>query len=137
MATTSCVTKPRVRSDPQAVGPRVEGAAPFVYRGDYPDRLGIIMHDVLATHGFTHPWIVVGGVNSSVWFVAERWESESRFDRLFVCVTSERSASATIAPYFRAPSNWALLGRLFADPQPEANAIAAAVTQKWKSEMKP
>ena len=131
MATTSCVTEPNFNG----AHPSGESPGPFLSRDHYPERLGAILHDVLAGHGFTRPWISARGENSSVWFVAERWESESRFDRLFVCVSSERLASASITSYTRGPTDWAILGHRFADPQSEANAISAAVTQKWAAEV--
>jgi hypothetical protein len=132
MATTGCVTESRVAGDPHIAISQAENAARFIDRGDYPEELGIILHDVFATHGFNRPWIAVRDADSSVWFVAERWESDARFDRLFVRVAPKRSAHASITPYFLGPTDWAVLGRTFANPQPEADAIAAAVVQKWK-----
>jgi hypothetical protein len=69
------------------------------------------------------------GPEESTWFIVERIESAHRFDRLFLRVASDGEATATITPYQLGPSDWASLGKLFADFEPEAKEIAAAVAK--------
>ena len=103
---------------------------PLLQRDDYPDRLGLVMHSVLADHRFTLPWVVVRGSRSSVWFVADRFDSERRFDRIYLCVPSEKPVTASITAYQFGPSDWAILGKLFADLGPEAKSIAREIARR-------
>ena len=88
------------------------------------------MRDVLVSHRFSIPWIVVRGTDGSLWFVAERLQSELRFDRINVNVTADERVAATITPYQYVASEWAILGRLFADFEPEAKLIAREIASK-------
>ena len=107
-----------------------ESEIPFLQRGDYPERLGVAVQGVLNDHGFSLPWIALRGPYSSVCFVAERFKSTRRFDRVYVRVTSAGGVRAAITAYQFGPSDWAILGRLFADFGPEANSIATEITKK-------
>jgi len=106
-----------------------ERLGPVLERGDYPESLAHSVAEVLRPHRFTAPWIVVKGSEESTWFIVERIESAHRFDRLFLRVASDGEATASITPYQFGPSDWASLGKLFADFGPEAKEIAAAVAK--------
>ncbi len=88
------------------------------------------MKDTLASHRFSHPWIVVRGSDASLWFVAERFQTEHRFDRIHVRVTQDEHVTASITPYQFGPSDWAILGTLFADFRPEAELIAGEIAKQ-------
>jgi hypothetical protein len=88
------------------------------------------MQEVLADHRFSLPWIVVRGSDSSTWFVAERFESARRFNRVSVHVTPDERVVASITAYQLGPTDWAILGSLFADFSPEARSIAAEIAKK-------
>jgi hypothetical protein len=107
-----------------------EQMTPFLGREDYSDRLGLVMRGAFANHRFSVPWIVVRGSDSSLWFVAERFQSEDRFDRIEMQVTQDEHVTASITPYQFGPSDWAILGTLFADFRPEAELIAAEIVSK-------
>jgi hypothetical protein len=106
-------------------------SSPFLERGDYPKALERAVAEVLRSHRFTAPWLVVKGPEDSIWIVAERIESAHRFDRLTLRVLSNGQTAVTITPYQFGPSDWASLGRLFADFEPESKEIAGAVTRKY------
>ena len=103
---------------------------PFLARAEYPDRLGRVMRDALVSHRFSIPWIVVRGTDGSFWFVAERFQSELRFDRINVNVTADERVTACITPYQYVASDWAILGRLFTDFGREAELIAREIASK-------
>jgi len=88
--------------------------------------------DSLRTHGFTRPWIVVKGSDEAVWFVAERFHSEQKFDRIYVRVTPRGNVTASITPYQFYASDWAIVGKLFVGDtyRLEAESIAGEITQK-------
>jgi hypothetical protein len=111
-----------------------EVSSPFLQREDYTDRLGLALQDVLSNHRFSIPWVVVRGSESSTWFVAERFESSHRFDRVYVHVMSDERVTTSITAYQFGPSDWAILGRLFVDVGPEAKVIAAEITKKLSDE---
>jgi hypothetical protein len=107
-------------------------SSPFLSRRDYSETLGLTLHDVLARHRFTLPWTVVRGPDSAIWFVAERFEDNHRFDRLFIRNDGVERVTASITPYVQGPSDWAILGKLFNDRGPqatetEAESIAAEI----------
>ena len=105
-------------------------ATPFLAQADYSDRLGRVMHDALVSHRFSIPWIVVRGTDGSLWFVAERFQSELRFDRLNVNMTADDRVTANITAYQYVASDWALLGRHFADFGTEAESIAREIASR-------
>jgi hypothetical protein len=88
------------------------------------------MHDALTNHQFSIPWIAVRASDGSLWFVAERFQTEHRFDRLKVQVMPDEHVTASITTYQFGPSDWAILGKLFADFRPEAELIAREVARK-------
>jgi len=81
------------------------------------------MRDALASHRFSIPWIVVRGSDASLWFVVERFQSEHRF-------TEDEHVTASITPYQFGPSDWAILGTLFADFRSETELIAGEIAKK-------
>ena len=129
-----CGTAPRIGSRSPAFSEEQRQSTPFLERADYPERLGLVMRDALASHRFSTPWIVVRGSDASLWFVAERFQSEHQFDRINVHVIAGEHVTATITPYQFGPSDWAILGPLFADFRPEAELIAGEITRKLRSE---
>ena len=86
------------------------------------------MRDALTSHQFSIPWIAVKGSDASLYFVAERFQSEHRFDRIGVHITHDEHVSASITPYQFGPSDWAILGALLADFRPEADSIAREIS---------
>jgi hypothetical protein len=92
------------------------------------------MHDALESHRFSIPWVVVRGSEASLWFVAERFQSERRFDRIDLCVTQDEHVTASITPYQFGPSEWAILGPLFADFRPEAELIVGEIGKKLSND---
>lgn len=104
-------------------------ATPFLNREDYSDRLGLVIQGCLRNHRFAIPWIGVKGSDGSAWFVADRFQSEHRFDRIHIQVTPEDKVTASMTPYEFHASDWAILGRLFVggDYGLEAEAIAAQI----------
>jgi hypothetical protein len=136
LAAPGCGTPHRTGSRPGSFGEEQRQSTPFLGREDYSDRLGLVMRDALASHRFSIPWIVVRGSDASLWFVAERFQSERRFDRIDVHVTRDEHVTASITPYQFGPSDWAILGPLFADFRPEAELIAGEITRKLSSEKK-
>ena len=108
-------------------------STPFLERDQYPDRLGLAIDDSLRRHRFTRPWIVVRGPDGSVWFAAERFHSEDRFDRIYVRVAPDEHLTASITPYQFGPSDWAILGALFADFRPEAELISREINSKLRA----
>jgi hypothetical protein len=122
---TGCKTPTRtVNIRPTSTGDK-EASSPFLKRGDYPEELGLMIHEVLADHRFTAPWTAVRGSDSTIWFVADRFESSHRFDRLYVTVGSKERVTVSITPYVQDPTDWAILGRLFGDHGPESTSIEA------------
>ena len=112
-----------------------EQVTPFLGRDDYSDRVGLVMHDALASHRFSTAWSVVRGSDASLWFVAERFQSENRFDRINVRVTQDEHVTASITPYQFGPSDWAILGTFFADfPPEEAELIAEEIAKKLSND---
>jgi len=129
-----CGTAHRIGSRSPSFSEEQRQSTPFLDRADYPERLGLVMRDALASHRFSTPWIVVRGSDGSLWFVAERFQSEHQFDRINVHVTAGEHVTASITPYQFGPSDWAILGPLFADLRPGAELIAAEITRKLSSE---
>jgi hypothetical protein len=125
-ACSSVTTQPRTNTVSEELRP----TSPFLDAADYSNRIGLVMHDALASHRFVNPWIVVRGSDESLWFVADRFESEHRFDRVRVQVTADEHVTAIITPYQFGPSDWAILGRAFADFRPEAKLIAGEIAAK-------
>lgn len=103
---------------------------PFLDRPAYSDRLDRVMHDALANHRFSIPWIAVRGSDGSLWFTTERFQSAHRFDRIKVQVTPDEHVTASITPYQFGPSDWAILGKSFVDFRPEAELIAKELASK-------
>ena len=130
----ACGTPHRIGSRPGSFDEEQRQPTPFLGGKGCSDRLGLVMHDALANHRFSIPWIVVRASDSSLWFVAERFESERRFDRIEVHVTRDEHVAASITPYQFGPSDWAILGPLFAEFRPEAGLIAGEITRKLNSE---
>jgi hypothetical protein len=85
------------------------------------------MRDALAAHRFSIPWIAFRGSDASLWFVADRFQSEHRFDRLEVHVERDEHVAASITAYQFGPSDWAILGTRFADFRSEAELIGAEI----------
>ena len=128
-----CGTPPRSQSrQTSSVEPR-RPPAPFLDKGEYSDRLGLAVQEALSNHLFSIPWIAVRDPDGSFWFVAERFESGSRFDRIHVHVARDGHVRASITPYQYGPSDWAILGRLFVDSQPEEELIARQIAKKLNS----
>ncbi len=121
---------PRVTPRAGAAAAPGQQSTPFLERDQYPDRLGQAIDDSLRRHRFTHPWIVVRGSDASFWFVGERFHAEHRFDRIHVRVTPDERVMASITPYQFGPSDWAVLGTLFADCRPEAELISREIAGK-------
>jgi hypothetical protein len=109
---------------------------PFLDKSAYSDRLGRVMHDTLANHRFSIPWIAVRAADGSLWFVAERFQSERRLDRIKVQVTPDENVTASITPYQFGPSDWAILGKLLADFRPEAELVARELASKLNDNKK-
>ena len=130
LATGGCRTPHRPEDRLTPVGDEQGQATPFLAQADYSDRLGRVMRDVLVSHRFSIPWIVVRGTDGSLWFVAERFQSELRFDRINVNVTADERVTASMTAYQYVASDWAILGRLFADFGPEAELIAREIASK-------
>ncbi len=130
LAAPGCGTPHRIGGRPGSFGEEQGQSTPFLGRADYSDRLGLVMRDALASHRFSIPWIVVRGSDASLWFVAERFQSEHRFDRIQVHVTHDEHVTASITPYQFGPSDWAILGTLFVDSRPEADLIAGEIAKK-------
>jgi hypothetical protein len=107
-----------------------EQVTPFVGKDDYSDRVGLVMRDALDTHGFSVPWIVVRGSDGSLWFVAERFQPEGRFDRIAVQVRPDERVTTSITPYQQVGSGWPILGYGVVDVGPEAELIAAEIGSK-------
>jgi hypothetical protein len=114
----------------------------FLERGDYPDRIGHAVWEVfakhqfadfIAEHEFATPWIVVRGSDASLWFVAERFHSTREFDRIYVHVTQDNHVTTRITPYHFGPSTWAILGTVFVDRRPEAEAIAEEIAERMNN----
>lgn len=126
---TGCRT-PQATPQPDASLAKAERhATPFLSREDYSDRLGAVVQDPLRHHRFAIPWIALRGSNGSVWFVADRFQSECRFDRIYVQVTPQEEVTASMTAYQFHGSDWAILGRLFvgSDYGLEAEAIAGQI----------
>jgi hypothetical protein len=119
------------QSSPAPPGP---AATPFLTRHDYGDRLDGAVDEVLENHRFSIPDVAVRGADSSIWFVTERFDSEQRFDRLFLRVNPDEQVIASITPYQFLFSDWAILGRLFVDSRPEAESIAAQVARRLSND---
>jgi hypothetical protein len=120
---------PRVRA---AVVPGQQ-STPFLEKDQYPDRLRLAIDDSLRRHRFTRPWIAVRGPDGSVWSVAERFHSEGRFDRIYLRVAPDEHLTASITPYQFGPSDWAILGPLFADLRPEAELISREISSELRA----
>lgn len=121
---------PAHQTQPQATS--LEGnRSPFLQRGEFSERL-LGIQGVLDKHRFVRPWIAVRGEDSSFWFVAERAESERRFDRMYVHVTADGSPTVSITPHAFIISGWGILGKRLVDLDPEAKVIAGEIAEKLK-----
>jgi hypothetical protein len=132
LAVGGCGTpQPTPRDHASVVNPDQQ-PTPFLGRGQYSDRVGVAVDSALKSHGFSLPWVAVRGPDGSTWFVAERFQSEHRFDRLYVQVTPENRVAASLTPYQFHASDWASLGKLFVGDtyRLEAGSIAGEITQK-------
>jgi hypothetical protein len=125
-ACSSVTTQPRTNTVSEELRP----TSPFLDVADYSHRIGLVMHDALASHRFVNPWIVVRGSDESLWFVADRFESEHRLDRVRVHITVDEHVVATITPYQFVGSDWAILGKSLADFRPEAKLMAGEIAGK-------
>jgi hypothetical protein len=56
---------------------------------------------------------------------------------VYVHVTPEERVTASITAYQFGPSDWAILGRLFADFGPEAGSIATEIGRKLSDDRPP
>ena len=130
LAVPGCGTPRESGTRPASFGNEQHQSVVFLDRSEYSDRLGLVMRDALTGHGFSIPWIAVKGSGGSLWFVAERFQSEHRFDRINVNVTPDERVTASITPYQFVGSDWAILGRLFVDSRPEAELIAGEIASK-------
>ena len=128
-----CGTTHRIGNRSPSFSEEQRQSTPFLERADYPERLSLVMRDALVSHRFSTPWIVVRDPDASLWFVAERFQSEHQFDRISVHVSAGEHVTANITPYQFGPSDWAILGPLFADFRPEAELIAGEITRKLSS----
>ena len=132
MAMSGCQS-PRVTPPAEGAAAPGEQPTPFLERDQYPERLGLAIDDSLRKHRFTRPWLVVRGPDGSIWFAAERFHSENRFDRVYVRVAPDEQLTASITPYQFGPSDWALLGRRFADFRPVAELISQEIAGQLKA----
>lgn len=107
---------------------------PFLVRGDYPEELGLLIQKVFSSHRFLRPWTVVKSSDSSIWFVAERDIAQFRFDRLYVRIDPKKQVTASITAYQFIGSDYAILGKLAVDfqPQAEAETIATELSRQLK-----
>jgi hypothetical protein len=106
---------------------------PFLSDDDCPERLGLVMSDILAKRRFSIPWIGVRGPDGSLWFNSERFQSEHQFDRIYVQVRPDEHVTARITGYQRVGSSWAILGKLFVDFRPEADSISEEISKALAS----
>jgi hypothetical protein len=65
-----------------------------------------------------------------LWFVAERFQPEGRFDRIAVQVRPDERVTTSITPYQQVGSGWPILGYGVVDVGPEAELIAAEIGSK-------
>ncbi len=118
LATTGCQTSSKKPSTTDTKQSRRDD--PFLVRGDYPEELGLLIQKVFASHSFLRPWIVVRASDDSIWFVAEREVAPLRFDRLHVRINRRREVCGSITAYQFVGSDWAILGPLARNFNPEA-----------------
>ena len=130
LAATGCGTPRQAGNRETSLAEGKQRGTPFLGREDYSERLGLVMREALWNHTFLIPWVLVSGSDASLWFVAERYRSEYRFDRIYVHVTTDEKVTANITPYQFIGSDWAILGRLAADFRPEAESIAGEIAKK-------
>jgi hypothetical protein len=85
----------------------------------------------LAEHHFAPP-TVVQGANGVVWIVAARPRSDVSVDVAKVQMEADGRATVHIVSYQYGPSDWALLGRMFAQGHEgsEASTIETAIHEK-------
>lgn len=107
---------------------------PFLIRGNYPEELGLLIQKVFSSHRFLRPWTVVKSADSSIWFVAERDEAPLRFDRLYVRINPQRKVTASITAYQFVGSDWAILGPLARnfEPEVEAEMVTVEISRQLK-----
>ncbi|HLH52947.1 MAG TPA: hypothetical protein VKY92_04955 [Verrucomicrobiae bacterium] len=132
MAMSGCHT-PQATSRTQAsLADASQQPIPFLDREQYSDQLALAVDGSLRNHRFTRPWIVVKGSDRAVWFVAERFNPEQAFDRIYVRVAPGGNVTASITAYQFVGSDWAILGKLFAGDayRVEAESIAGEIKQK-------
>ena len=88
------------------------------------------VRDVLFEHGFAPP-TVLEGTNSVKWFVSDRPTSQIGLHRVLIGLDCESGVTVHITGYQRAPTDWAILGRLFMDKyRTEEGEIEKAVRRK-------
>jgi hypothetical protein len=138
MAISGCGTPPATPRGKASLADADQQPTPFLGRGQYSDRVGLAIDDSLKNHRFTLPWIAVRGPDGSAWFVAERFQSEHQFDRIYVRVMPEDKVTASITPYQFHASDWATLGKMFVGDacRLEAESITGEITQKLKDNRK-
>jgi hypothetical protein len=117
-------------------GPTVFAASdatgPFLSRGEYDGAIARSVGAALEAQGFRIPWIVCKESGSTVWFISERLRSEHELQRVFVRVSPKHEVEVRIDGYAYAGSDWAAVGRLFADFGPEAATIKAHIESELK-----
>lgn len=129
LAASGCRTTP-TNLDGGALSKKIDTESPFLRQGDFSDGLDDDTRRVLDEHGFSVPWIALRGPRSSRCFVAERFQSVHRFDRVYVRISPAGDVTAEISAYQFGPSDWSTLGLLFADFSQEANSIASEIAKK-------
>ncbi len=132
MVISGCGTpQAAARRTASLAGPEQQ-STPFLVRAQYSDRVGLAIDDVFRNHRLTLPWIAVRGSGGSAWFVAERFQSEHSFDRVYVRVTPEEAVTVTLTPYQFVASDWAALGKIFVGDayRLEAESMKDEITRK-------
>ena len=132
MALSGCRTPQSTSRTQASLANASQQPSPFLDRGQYSEQLAFCVDGCLRNHGFIRPWIVVKGSNETVWFVAERFDSEQKFDRIYLRVTPGGNVTASITPYQFYASDWAILGKLLVGDtyRLEAESIAGEIAQK-------
>lgn len=97
----------------------------FLARSDYDRRFGRAVGRVFDKHGFTIPWLVVHGPDSSLWFVGERFHSLTEFERVFAVISEGGHVHVRIEHRKVALSDWASGGgyRFLSDAEEMARKI--------------
>lgn len=120
---------PKANQQAQGTGGK-EAGSPFLQPGDYSKRLEVAICEVLNQHRFAVPWTVFRDADSSIWFVAERFNTVDCFERAHVHVLPDETVTAKITAFQLGPSDWAVLGTRFANHDPESQLMAEEITEK-------